>query len=53
MRRSPEGRTGSHHAIGGQVYPYGEAKTKATLVTNFAREHQHPLRCVIERAPTK
>jgi ATP-dependent Clp protease adaptor protein ClpS len=35
------------------IYPYEVAKAKATQVADFAREHQHPLRCVIERALTK
>jgi ATP-dependent Clp protease adaptor protein ClpS len=31
------------------IYPYEVAKAKATQVTDFAREHQHPLQAVIER----
>ena len=30
-------------------YPYEEAKTKALQVTDFAKRHQHSLRCVIEQ----
>jgi ATP-dependent Clp protease adaptor protein ClpS len=33
------------------VYPYEEAKIRAVRVTDFARKHQHPLRCSIERKP--
>jgi ATP-dependent Clp protease adaptor protein ClpS len=31
------------------TYPYELANAKATQVVAFAREHRHPLRCVIER----
>jgi ATP-dependent Clp protease adaptor protein ClpS len=31
------------------IYPYEMAKAKATQVVDFAREHQHPLKCLIER----
>jgi ATP-dependent Clp protease adaptor protein ClpS len=31
------------------VYPHETAKEKATQVMAFAREHRHPLQCVIER----
>jgi ATP-dependent Clp protease adaptor protein ClpS len=31
------------------VYAYETAKTKAKEVMDFAREHQHPLRCVMEK----
>jgi ATP-dependent Clp protease adaptor protein ClpS len=30
------------------IYPYEIAKAKAAQVVDFAREHRHPLRCVIE-----
>jgi ATP-dependent Clp protease adaptor protein ClpS len=30
------------------VYPHDVAETKVNQVINFAREHQHPLQCVIE-----
>jgi ATP-dependent Clp protease adaptor protein ClpS len=30
------------------TYSYEIAKAKATQVVDFAREHRHPLRCVIE-----
>src|SRR5262245_19942050 len=32
------------------VYTHELAKTKVTQVSNFAREHQHPLQCVLERS---
>jgi ATP-dependent Clp protease adaptor protein ClpS len=39
-----------HHGIGAcGVYPYEVAKNKTTEVMDFAREHQHPLQCVIEK----
>jgi len=31
------------------VYTDEAAKSKVTEVTDFAREHQHPLQCVMER----
>ena len=31
------------------IYPYEQAKAKATQVADLAREHQHPLQAVIER----
>jgi ATP-dependent Clp protease adaptor protein ClpS len=31
------------------TYSYEIAKAKATQVVAFAREHRHPLQCVIER----
>jgi len=31
-------------------YSYELAKTKVTQVSDFAREHQHPLKCVLERS---
>ena len=30
------------------VYPKDVAETKVRQVTDFAREHQHPLQCVME-----
>jgi ATP-dependent Clp protease adapter protein ClpS len=32
------------------IYPYDEAVAKVTEVLEIAREHQHPLRCVLERS---
>ena len=31
------------------VYPYDVAETKVTQVIEFARRHQHPLQCTMER----
>ena len=31
------------------VFTYEVAETKVTLVMDFARQHQHPLQCVMER----
>jgi len=31
------------------VYPFDLAETKVTLVTADARQHQHPLRCTMEK----
>ncbi len=31
------------------VYTFEVAETKVTLVTDFARQHQHPLRCTMEK----
>ena len=31
------------------VFPYGIAETKVTQVMDFARKHQHPLRCTLEK----
>jgi ATP-dependent Clp protease adaptor protein ClpS len=31
------------------IYPHEMAKAKATQVVDFAREHRHPLQCIIER----
>ncbi|HRJ68150.1 MAG TPA: ATP-dependent Clp protease adapter ClpS [Beijerinckiaceae bacterium] len=31
------------------VYTYEVAETKVTLVMDFARQHQHPLQCVMEK----
>jgi ATP-dependent Clp protease adaptor protein ClpS len=39
-----------HHGIGEcGVYPHEVAKTKAIQVMDFARKHQHPLQCVMEK----
>ncbi|UWN52202.1 ATP-dependent Clp protease adapter protein ClpS [Alcanivorax sp. ALC70] len=32
------------------VYPQDIAETKAAQVVDYAREHQHPLMCQVERA---
>ena len=32
------------------VFTYEVAETKITLVTDFARENQHPLQCTLEKA---
>ncbi|ASK34239.1 ATP-dependent Clp protease adapter ClpS [Alloalcanivorax mobilis] len=32
------------------VYPQDIAETKATQVVDYAREHQHPLMCQVEKA---
>jgi ATP-dependent Clp protease adaptor protein ClpS len=41
-----------HHAGYGicGIYPYDIADAKMTEVINFARQHQHPLQCVLERS---
>lgn len=31
------------------VYPYEVAETKVTQVVDFARKHQHPLQCTLEK----
>ncbi len=31
------------------VYTYEVAETKVAQVTNFARQHEHPLRCTMEK----
>lgn len=31
------------------IYTYEVAETKVTQVMDFARKHQHPLQCVMER----
>ncbi len=39
-----------HHGIGEcGVYTYEIAETKVTQVMDFARKHQHPLQCVMEK----
>ena len=38
------------HGIGERgVYTYEVAETKVTQVMDFARKHQHPLQCVMEK----
>ena len=32
------------------IYPYDAAVAKVREVLDFAREHQHPLQCVLERS---
>ncbi len=32
------------------VFSYEVAETKVTQVTDFARQHQHPLQCTLEKA---
>ncbi len=32
------------------IFPYEVAETKVALVTEAAREHEHPLQCTMERA---
>ncbi len=39
-----------HHGVGEcGVYTYEVAETKVTQVMDFARRHQHPLQCVMEK----
>ena len=40
-----------HNGIGdcGGAYPYEAAKNKVAEVMDFARKHQHPLKCVMEK----
>src|SRR3954468_12263295 len=39
-----------HHGIGEcRVFTYEIAETKVTQVMDFARKHQHPLQCVMEK----
>ena len=39
-----------HHGLGEcGVYTYEVAETKVTQVMDFARKHQHPLQCVMEK----
>jgi ATP-dependent Clp protease adaptor protein ClpS len=39
-----------HHGIGEcGIYTYEIAETKVTQVMDFARKHQHPLQCVMEK----
>lgn len=40
-----------HHGIGEcGIYTYEIAETKVTQVMDFARKHQHPLQCVMEKS---
>ena len=42
-----------HHGIGEcGVFTYEIAETKVTQVMDFARKHQHPLQCVMEKTDT-
>jgi ATP-dependent Clp protease adaptor protein ClpS len=39
-----------HHGVGEcGVFTYEVAETKVTMVMDFARKHQHPLQCVMEK----
>ncbi|WP_160774396.1 MULTISPECIES: ATP-dependent Clp protease adapter ClpS [Stappiaceae] len=39
-----------HHGVGEcGVFTYEIAETKVTQVMDFARKHQHPLQCVMEK----
>jgi len=39
-----------HHGVGEcGTYTYEVAETKVTQVMDFARKHQHPLQCVMEK----
>jgi ATP-dependent Clp protease adaptor protein ClpS len=39
-----------HHGVGEcGVYTYEIAETKVTQVMDFARKHQHPLQCIMEK----
>jgi ATP-dependent Clp protease adaptor protein ClpS len=39
-----------HHGLGEcGIYTYEVAETKVTQVMDFARKHQHPLQCVMEK----
>ncbi|EFO29298.1 ATP-dependent Clp protease adaptor protein ClpS [Roseibium sp. TrichSKD4] len=39
-----------HHGVGEcGIYSYEVAETKVTQVMDFARKHQHPLQCVMEK----
>ena len=39
-----------HHGVGEcGIYTFEVAETKVTQVMDFARKHQHPLQCVMER----
>lgn len=39
-----------HHGIGEcGIFTYEVAETKVTQVMDFARKHQHPLQCVMEK----
>jgi ATP-dependent Clp protease adaptor protein ClpS len=34
------------------IYPYDAADAKVTEVLGFAREHQHPLHCILVQRPS-
>jgi ATP-dependent Clp protease adaptor protein ClpS len=39
-----------HHGVGEcGVYTYEVAETKVTQVMDYARKHQHPLQCIMEK----
>ncbi|MGE4372951.1 MAG: ATP-dependent Clp protease adapter ClpS [Xanthobacter sp.] len=39
-----------HHGVGEcGIFTYEVAETKVTQVMDFARKHQHPLQCVMEK----
>lgn len=39
-----------HHGVGEcGIFSYEVAETKVTQVMDFARKHQHPLQCVMEK----
>lgn len=39
-----------HHGVGEcGIYTYEVAETKVTQVMDFARKHQHPLQCIMEK----
>jgi ATP-dependent Clp protease adaptor protein ClpS len=39
-----------HHGVGEcGIYTFEVAETKVTQVMDFARQHQHPLQCVMEK----
>jgi ATP-dependent Clp protease adaptor protein ClpS len=39
-----------HHGVGEcGIFTYEVAETKVTMVMDFARKHQHPLQCVMEK----
>ena len=39
-----------HHGVGiCGVYPFEVAETKVAQVIDFARQHQHPLQCTMEK----
>jgi ATP-dependent Clp protease adaptor protein ClpS len=39
-----------NHGVGEcGIYTYEIAETKVTQVMDFARKHQHPLQCVMEK----
>ena len=39
-----------HHGVGEcGIFTYEVAETKVTQVMDFARKHQHPLQCIMEK----